>query len=238
MTDHMTPDAAARLLRDWGFLVHADLPDRPGQSHLLIAIRPLPTEHHYDPERVTYWVTKGGKGAHAEITHATPLPIETPFSWGTIRVEDRFAVANEWVSCGGELDASDVDGETICVFRSDVPILRRGGHSQGWDHAAANLAAFFGRIKVAVDYVPGFEQQVAAATPRVRFAAFVADLAARYRASHALVDVHPDLWALLVTEESRLRDHEPATWQAGQQLAQMAAHVDVTAAAAARPPGR
>jgi hypothetical protein len=218
MTDHVDPPAAARQLAEWGFLAHADLPNRPGDSHLLVAIRPAPTTHHFDPERVTCWVTDHGRGAKLEIDIATRLPIATSFAWGTIRVEDRFGIANEWVTCGGDLEAAAVDGATICVFRSDAPILRRGGHSQGWDHGAASLAAFFGRIKIAVDYVPGFEQQAAAATPRGFFAAFVADLSEHYRAAPALPAVHPDLWQLLRAEEARLRTDEPAAWQAGLAL--------------------
>ncbi len=232
MATPLDPPAAAHLLADWGFLAHADMPDEPGDAHLLVALRPAPTDRHYDPERIAYWVTEHGRGVHAEIDVTTPMPVRGPFSWGTIRVEDRFRITNEWVSCGGDLQADRVNGTVVCVFRSDAPILRSGGHSQGWDHGAANLAAFFGRIKIAVDYLPGFEGRVAAASPRVRFAAFIADLAARYRAAPLLPQVHPDLWRLVRAEEARLRADEPHAWEAGLELAAGAGLVETPLAPA------
>jgi hypothetical protein len=103
-----------------------------------------------------------------------------------------------------------VGDSVTAIFTSPAPILRRGGHSQGWDPAATDLGAFFGRLMVAVDYAPGFEALVAAADPIARYAAFVADLVDRYRRSDALRTAHPGLWALLPAEERRLRrEHEP-----------------------------
>jgi hypothetical protein len=209
---------AARMLVDWGFLAHSDLPDGDGPAFLLVAIRPNPTGHHFDPERVTYWVSRHDRGKPAEIDAATPMPLQTRFAWGTIALTDRFGVRNEWVACGGELTASQVDDMIVCVFQSDAPILRRGGHSQGWDHGAASLAAFFGRIKVAVDFVSGFEARLCAATPRTFLAAFLGDLDDRYRRSTLIVDIHPALWALVRTEAARMRQREPDTWAAGQEL--------------------
>ncbi len=219
MIDHLDPVAAAEIVRNWGFVSHTDLPDGPGHAWLTVAIRPQPTLEHFDPERVEYWVTSAGRGLARTIDHATRLPLDTEFSWGRIRVTDRLGVVNEWVSFGGRLVAADVNGSIISVFRSEAPILRSGGHSQGWDHGGASLAAFFGRIKVAVDYQPGFEGRVAAATPRERFAAFIADLVARYRAAPKLADVHPDLWQLVRAAESQLRNNEPDAWEQGLALA-------------------
>ena len=220
-------DAAANVLRNWGFVSHADMPNGPGASWLAIAIRPSPTLTHFDPELIRYWITHAGRGVAREIDHKTALPLAAEFSWGPIRAIDRLNVINEWVGFGGTCTAAEVDGSRICVFRSEAPILRRGGHSQGWDHGAASLAAFFGRIKVAVDYLPGFEARVAAATARVRFAAFVMDLAGRYRAAPILSAVHPDLWTLIRAEEGRLRSAEPAVWEAGLELAAAAGLVDI-----------
>ena len=39
-----------------------DLPDRPGPAYLLVALRDIPTFHHYDPERVEFWVNDHGRG--------------------------------------------------------------------------------------------------------------------------------------------------------------------------------
>lgn len=222
MLQQIDPESAAQLLHNWGFVSHADLPDAPGQSWLAIAMRARPTLQHFDAERAEYWTTVAGRGVGRALDRMTPVPLSGDFSWGPIRVLDRLRVRNEWVAFGGSLSAAEVDGNLVCVFASDAPILRRGGHSQGWDHGAANLAAFFGRLKVAVNYVPGFEAQVAAAPPRVRFAAFVADLAARFRATRTMTDTRPALWGLIAGEEARLRRSEPEGWAAGLELTRAA----------------
>jgi hypothetical protein len=210
---------AARLLADWGFLAEPDLPDRPGPAHLLVALRDAPTFKHYDPELVEYWVTVGGRGARRTLDRHTRLPIEQEFSWGWIRITDRLGVTNEYVSFGGHLSAAEVDGMTVAMFVSPVPLLRRGGHSQGWDHGAASLAAFFGRLIVAVDFTPGFEARAAAVDPATRYAAFIDDLVRRYRRAPALRDQHAELWMLIQSEARRLQRDYPTEWTAGIDLA-------------------
>lgn len=210
---------AAVLLADWGFLAEPDLPDRPGPAYLLVALRDRPTLAHFDPELVEYWVSDDGRGSPRALERATRPPIETDFSWGLIRITDRLEVTNEYVTFGGHLSAAEVDGMTVAVFTSPVPLLRRGGHSQGWDHGASSLAAFFGRLLVAVDYTPGFEARAAAVDPVTRYAAFVRDLVARYRRSPALRDQHAELWAMLRSEAARLERDHPDAWVAGADLA-------------------
>ncbi len=107
-------------------------------------------------------------------------------SWGRIRLTDRLAVTNEYLTFGAHLEAAMLDGVLVACFTSDAPILRSGGHSQGWDEGGEQLGAFFGRMILAVDYVPGFEARIAAARPLARYAAFVADAVTRYRASRPL----------------------------------------------------
>ena len=101
---------------------------------------------------------------------------------------------------------------------SPAPILRRGGHSQVFDQGAANLGAFFGRLMIAIDYRPGFEEQLASATPVARYAAFVEDFLARTEASGPLRLEDRSLIALLEPERSRLRMGESADWIAGLDL--------------------
>ncbi|HET9085455.1 MAG TPA: hypothetical protein VFN41_13725, partial [Candidatus Limnocylindrales bacterium] len=152
--------AAARRLAPWGFLADPDLPDRPGPASLIIALRAQPTLRHYDPELVEFWSTEGGRGAHESITRSTKVPYVAGVSWGEIRIVDRLGVANRYVSFGGRCDADRIDDLVIVAFTSSAPILRRGGHSQGWDDGADAVGAFFGRLLLTVDYVPGFEQRL------------------------------------------------------------------------------
>ncbi len=211
------PNAAVRL-SDLGFLAESDLPDRPGPAYLLIALREKPSLRHYDPETVEYWITSGGRGTRASVTYASRMPIEADFSWGLIRIVDRLSVSNEYLTFGGHLSAASIGGMSVMVFSSPAPLLRRGGHSQGWDEGAEDLGAYFARLLVAVDYAPGFEGVVARADPVTRYASFIDDLAERYRASQPLRTTHADLWRLLQVEEARLRRDLPAEWVAGTAL--------------------
>ena len=212
------PVSAAPLLSDLGFVASPDLPDRPGPAYLLVALRATPTLRHYDPEAVEYWVSVDGRGARRTVTRSTRVPFETDFSWGLIRIVDRLHVTNEYLSFGGHLSVDLVDGVTVAVFTSPAPMLRRGGHSQDWDEGAETLGAYFSRVLLAVDVAPGFEGRVASADPVSRYAAFVADAMARYRASPTLRAEQPRLWTMLQAEERGLRENHPTEWAAGEAL--------------------
>ena len=176
------PSLAAELLADWGFLADPDLPDRPGPAYLLVAIRAKPTLRHYDPELVEYWVTDDkDHGVNETITFASRLPRQGEFSWGRISVIDRKGVANRYLTFGGTLRAERINGEVICVFESPAPLLRRGGHSQGWDTGAHSVGGFFGRFRAAAGYQHEFERRAAHTDPVTRYAAFVNEFVTRYR---------------------------------------------------------
>jgi hypothetical protein len=213
------PPLAAKLLADWGFLADPDLPDRPGPAYLLVAIRARPTLRHYDPELVEYWVTdETGRGVRETLSFASRMPRETDFSWGRISVVDRKGVANQYLTFGGRLRAERIDGEVISVFSSPAPLLRKGGHSQGWDAGSHMVGGFLGRFRAAAGYERAFERLASDTDPVTRYAAFVNEFVSRYRASEYLRDHYPRLWTLMVGEERRLkRDHADA-WHAGQDL--------------------
>ena len=209
---------ASRRLADLGFLAGPDLPDRPGPAFLLVALRYAPTLRHYDPERVEYWVSRDGRGVREALTRATPLPVDGPFSWGMIRLFDRLSVTNEYLAFGGRLSAGEVDGATIAVFTSPVPMLRRGGHSQGWDEGTDTVGGFFARLVAAVDVHPELERRLADADPLVRYALFVRDIVGRYRDSPALRAMHPQLWGMLRTESVLMRRDHPDAWASSGPL--------------------
>ncbi len=213
------PRRASELLADWGFLADPDLPDRPGPAFLLVAIRAQPTLRHFDPELVEYWITgPHGFGVRETITLASRLPRATTFSWGRITICDRKGVTNRYLTFGGTLRAERIDGEVICVFESPAPLLRRGGHSQGWDTGAHSVGGFFGRFRAAAGYQHEFEQLAASVDPVTRYAAFVNELVARYRSSEYLRDHYPKLWTIMVGEEKRLQREHPQAWSDGAEL--------------------
>jgi hypothetical protein len=210
--------AAATLLADWGFLARPDLPDRAGPALLLVALRDRPSLRHYDPEAIRYWVPVEGRGVSRTVDRHTPLPIAGDFSWGRITLADRLGVTNEYVGFGGHLRAEEVDGISVFVFESPAPILRRGGHSQGWDRGAEHVAAFFGRLLLAVDVVAGFEAALTAASPDAIYAAFLIDVAHRYGRSDLLRRSEPELWSLVDGEALRMQHLRPLAWKAGEEL--------------------
>ena len=219
-SDALDPASAAALMTNFGFLATSDLPDRPGPASLVVALREVPTLHHYDPEAVQYWTNESGRGLPRTLTRETALPVETEFSWGLIRIVDRLHVTNEYLTFGGHLSAALVEGVVVAVFSSPAPLLRRGGHSQIWDLGADSLGAFFGRLLLAVDYEAGFEDLAGRASPVSRYAAFLIDAMARYRASPRLRGEQPELWTVLRSEERRLMATDPTEWAAGEALLQ------------------
>ena len=212
------PREASVRLADWGFLANPDLPDQAGPGYLLVALRPEPTLHHYDPESIEYWESLGGRGVSRTLRRTRTMPMTTPFSWGRITIVDRLRVTNEWLTFGGTLTADRIDGAVFASFVSPAPLLRRGGHSQGWDPGAENLGAFFGRLMVAVDYAPGFELAAAAATPLARYAAFLSELGGRIARSSGLRRTDSRLWRLISHESDRVRRLDPVDWAGGESL--------------------
>jgi hypothetical protein len=214
----LDPSVAAGLISDWGFLVEPDLPHRPGPACLLVAIRKQPTLRHYDPESVEYWVEEDGRGVAAILDHLTRMPLDVSFSWGQVRVVDRVRATNQYVTFGGVLTADRVDGTTVATFLSPAPLLRRGGHSQGWDPGASSLGAFFARLRAAVGTERDLERLAADADPLARYAAFVHDLMERYGHSEALRTGDMSTWMLFRQERARLESEYPDAWAAGREL--------------------
>ena len=202
----------------WGFLAYPDLPDGPGPAFLLVALRPTPTLQHYDPEAVDYWVTDGGHGSRRTLTHDTSMPRSEDFSWGMIRLVDRLGVSNEYLTFGGHLDAAWIDDVVVAAFSSPAPLLRRGGHSQGWDEGADAIGAFFARIMVAVDFKSDFERTFAAAEPLTRYAAFVRDTDGRRHRGQRSTSLDDPLGRLVRHEATRIRASAPGAWDAAGAL--------------------
>jgi hypothetical protein len=225
-----TPDLAVGIratevagqVDQWGFLAYPDLPDGPGPAFLLVALRPTPTLQHYDPEAVDYWITRDDHGSRRTLTHDTQMPRSEDFSWGLIRLVDRLGVSNEYLTFGGHLDAARIDDTVVAAFASPAPLLRRGGHSQGWDAGADAVGGFFARMMVAVDYRPGFEAALAAAAPLTRYGAFVRDTDGRRRGAQRAPSFDDDLGRLVRHEALRLQEAAPEAWAAAADLLEAA----------------
>jgi hypothetical protein len=209
---------AADALPDWGFLAEPGAPEGRGPGYLLVALRRHPTLDHFDPEWVQFWVSIAGRGQRFVLDRSTPMPLACEVSWGTIRIVDRKRVSNEFLTFGGSVSADREDGTIVAVFLSPAPLLRRGGHSQGWDVGAQTLGAHFGRLVAVAGQDRAFEAAAARADPISRYAAFVADHVDRGRRSELVREVDPAAWRVFLAEERRLQRDDPGRWRTGQQL--------------------
>lgn len=209
----------AALVANLGFLVRRDIPTLGQDALLVVALRRAPTERHFDPELLLYWRTAAdGRGHPSELTHASSTPRHADFSWGPIEIIDRFGISNTFLSFGGSLVADrDASGAVIATFRSRGPILRRGGHSQRYDSIAAAVAGFFGRLLVPIDFQPGAERLIGAATPVTRYAAFLQHEVPRLEIELVREAYGADA-RLLRAEAERLRHRDPRAWEDGGAL--------------------
>ena len=103
------------------------------------------------------------------------MPRSEDYSWGLIRLVDRLGVSNEYLTFGGHLDAALIDDVVVAAFASPAPLLRRGGHSQGWDAGADAIGAILrtddGRRRLQAR----LRAVLRCAEPLTRYAAFVRD---------------------------------------------------------------
>jgi hypothetical protein len=214
-------DEAAGHVEHLGFLdVNGTSPQAPGGANLVVALRETPTLTHFDPERVEHWVASAGRGRPAEITRKTAVPLERPFSWGTIRVVDRLEVFNSFLTFGGTVRAVVRDpATTLVVLSSHAPILRSTGHSQGVDLSTGEVGAFFARMMIPIDFTPGAEARIAESPPMAVYGAFHASMEARLEASDELRASHESFAAWCRHERQRLAGSFGPDWEAGRALA-------------------
>jgi len=213
-------EGVARILANLGFeLVEPDRSRGDETSHLLAALRPQPTLHHFDPETVGYWITDGARGRAAALERESHFPVVADYAWGRIAITDRLGVKNEFLSFGGTLRAQMTEDTAVMVdFSSHAPILRWSGHSQSTDPLAAEVGAFFARIKVPIDFVPGAEALVAKATPRALYCAFIQFVRERLSQAPSLREANRWLAEWSSRESQRMESIAADHWNAAAEL--------------------
>lgn len=219
MQSVLTEDRAAGAVAGLGFWVHRDIPTDEAEAELMIAIRRVPTLRHFDPELLTYWKTdEAGRGRPGHILYDSAMPIERPFGWGAIEIVDRLGESNAFLGFGGRLRAWRADdGSVVAHFTSAAPILRRGGHSQRYDTIAAEIGAFFGRLLVKIDFLPGAEPSINSAGPEVLYALFLQHDAERL-ADERVRRLYPQDARFVSGESARVRRMHPDAWARAGEL--------------------
>jgi hypothetical protein len=215
----LTIEQAAGLMAELGFIAFRTPPTATATDSCLMAVvRDAPTRHHFDPETVGYWVTDNGRG-RIEVTDRTaPTPISRPYSWGRIRLVDRFGARNSFVTFGGWLSGERVGHDALLlIFRSPAPILRLSGHSQQRDRLSDEVLAFFGRLVPSM-WSPGNERRVGSLPPEALYAAFLLHETRRLQGSTTLRAAMADDAALLARELDRTQRAQPGALVAGRKL--------------------
>lgn len=216
------PEAAASLLADLGFR----LIPRDGEReawHLLVALRETPDFGHFDPEMISYYAPSALGAAVATFDRSSALAgsnrrSERVALWGHIHVVDRIPVENRFLTFGGQLRIAAVESTaTVVDLVSPAPIVRWGGHSQGTDELTEAIGAFFGRLMVPIDFVPGAAERIDAVSPGVLYRAFLADGLRRIAAAERHGVERSGLGSWIAAAWMRAR-RDAAACEAGQRL--------------------
>lgn len=127
-------------IEKWGYYL---LPkfhrDSPGYRGLLVAIRAIPTNRHFDPELISLQVYNQGGGIDStSLTFSSPVQDQNRACPGRVVLYDRFNKQVNFYTFGGLWEAFTEPGQQIYLLRSSAPILEL---RLSLDHPADQLAA-------------------------------------------------------------------------------------------------
>lgn len=216
----ITVDRAAGLMAGLGFIAfRTPSTDAIPDSCVMAVIRDAPTRRHFDAEMVTFWALSAERGRLQIIDRDTPMPLAQRFSWGRIRLADRFHASNGFAAFGGELIADRIGPDArIVIFCSPAPIVRLRGHSQQQDRLADEILGFFAQLTPRLWTSPKQERLVGATSPDVLYAAFLADAHDRLRSASSDRGEQGETYWNVVRELELFRRHRPAVVDAGVDL--------------------
>jgi hypothetical protein len=224
-------EQAGKLLANLGFtLVEPNRAKGDETSHLLIALRSQPTLAHFDPEKIDYWITESGRGRPRLLDRESHYPIASEYAWGRIVATDRLGVRNEFLSFGGGLRAQMTSDTTILIdFASHAPILRWSGHSQTSDPLSGEVGAFFARLKVPIDFVPGAEALIAQSAATTLYCAFVQHVRERLTDAKTFREANRWLADWSTREAQRIQTASPDHWAAALELRKQLSAIEAIA---------
>lgn len=109
---------------DLGYDFHAGTGNRfPGHPQLDITLWEIPTQRHFDPEKVKFEISESGQLEAITITHPWTGPRQFRVCAGRIYIDDRKHKRVEAFSFGGTLEITTQKELTICRLSSTAPIF-------------------------------------------------------------------------------------------------------------------
>lgn len=178
----LTETELLECVQPWGYCLEPKFHPRGiGFSGLLVAIRPQPTEAHYDPESVTLRLRDDNGTAQWVTLHQRP-PFTRPVRVcpGHIMLNDRREKKVEFFTFGGEI--RPVLGATVTAYAISSPVPILGITPPSLTSAAEKLA-----LKAETDLARadacwerdhhGFLRRLGEVDPVVLYAAILQDIA-------------------------------------------------------------
>jgi hypothetical protein len=204
MTDQEAVDLI-RHMQHWGYdLADPPHPRSPGYGRLIIALRPKPTENHYDPEAIHLQLS-GAQGfpTRTTVTSSTALGAPTKVYPGQVELTDRFNVRRGFFTYGATIDMGSTTNQTVLDIRSPAPILELTGalDESISEQLVSETQALWAKVSVqwgADD--SGYWRCLGSVQPEKLYASTIFTLWETYRNSRILRQTFPQFFAMLRRE--------------------------------------
>jgi hypothetical protein len=120
-----TESSLVRMMARWGYYLAPNRhPYAPGHHMLLIAMREIPTEMHFDPEVIQLRMGETGDSLNwSTIRLKYPLYGQRQVGLGRIIVSDRVDKRIGFFTYGAMIEAIHGHNEAVYALRSSAPIL-------------------------------------------------------------------------------------------------------------------
>ncbi|HRQ41759.1 MAG TPA: hypothetical protein PLD25_27880 [Chloroflexota bacterium] len=152
-----------------------------GGTRFDVIMRALPTQRHYDPEKVQATIVRQS-GTETVHLHCTASPGQYRLCPGRIVLTDRVGKQVAAFCFGGELHIIHQPSETICVFQSPAPIVDLTVYHSANALFANEVEILLAQRRAAWNpqQPHRFEQHMAQVDPAVLYAACLEALAAKF----------------------------------------------------------
>ena len=158
----------------------------PGYPRVDIYIHESPTQHHFDPEKVTINIVQPNKKFDALIVRHpfSSLDDEPVFRVcaGIVSIQDVKGKKVELFSFGGELRIESHNTYTMCNLSSPVPILNMVGLSPAQQRLADEIICILAERRAARLQSSGmFDEKLTTTSPVMLYCSFIMELSNRLK---------------------------------------------------------